>query len=295
MINKVIRNFQIYGVVNSALKFANKRKLWAADFSDLEDSFSNTSLSDSAQESGYLKICTQAALSDSVFKKFRSNIDYRRILEHVSFQQGQIYLSLIPRLQLAELKHLRIAKVLDSVGNPERYYFSRFGLASPTLLRYLKVRSELISLFGNLEGVVIAEIGIGFGGQAATINLLDSPSEFHLFDLPAVNELSERYLREVGLESNCTFHDGTNPDQLSPDLLISNYAFSELNRQVQAEYLNKLILRSSRGYITWNDLSYEELDGFSVAELLSLIPGSRVIPEKPLTSANNVVIVWGNR
>ena len=60
-------------------------------------------------------------------------------------------------------------------------------------------------------------------------------------------------------------------------------------------YLDNVISNAKMGYITWNELSYKELDGYSVKEIISLIPGSRIIPEEPLTYPNNVIIVWGTK
>lgn len=79
------------------------------------------------------------------------------------------------------------------------------------------------------------------------------------------------------------------------DLFISNCAFSELNREIQKEYLEKVIMKSKRGYITWNESSYKRFGGYSVDELVSAISGAIVIDEKPLTYVNNRIIIWGTR
>ena len=79
------------------------------------------------------------------------------------------------------------------------------------------------------------------------------------------------------------------------DLVISNYAFSELRREVQDMYLEKIILRSKRGYITWNSISLKNFGGYSVNELLAKIPGSIRIDERPLTDPDNCIIIWGNK
>lgn len=77
--------------------------------------------------------------------------------------------------------------------------------------------------------------------------------------------------------------------------MISNYAFSELTREVQDIYLDRVILKSQSGYITWNSLSYDMMDGYALNELLEKIPNSFTIPEEPLTSPNNCIIVWGTK
>ena len=74
-----------------------------------------------------------------------------------------------------------------------------------------------------------------------------------------------------------------------------NHTITELTRTVQKVYLDKLIKNAKAGYITWNALSYKELDGYSVQELLERIPGARVIDEIPLTAEGNCIIVWGTK
>jgi hypothetical protein len=78
------------------------------------------------------------------------------------------------------------------------------------------------------------------------------------------------------------------------DLVISNYAFTELSRELQDVYLRKVILRSKRGYITYNQLTPPHYRSYDRDELVEIIDGARVIPEAPLTWENNCVIVWGD-
>ena len=51
-------------------------------------------------------------------------------------------------------------------------------------------------------------------------------------------------------------------NEISPnqyDLVISNYAFTELPREIQTVYYEKIISKSAKGYITYNDITPEEL------------------------------------
>jgi putative sugar O-methyltransferase len=181
---------------------------------------------------------------------------------------------------------------LDAVGNPRKYRFANYGTISPTLLRYLKVYLDLKRLFGPMDGKRISEIGIGFGGQAGLITILDQPAQYSLFDIPPVLELTQKYLRSIEVNGNFEALDGRVPKIIETDLVISNYAFSELNRKIQEEYLKNVILRSKMGYITWNNLSQTQLGGYSLAELIRRIPDSEVIPETPLTAVSNVILMW---
>lgn len=154
---------------------------------------------------------------------------------------------------------------------------------------------DLRALFGSVKDFKIAEIGIGFGGQASLIHMLDKPISYSFYDLPPVLALASKFLDGLEIKSDFKFLDGRNPEKSTPDLLISNYAFSELSPKVQDVYLERVILNSTRGYITWNSLSADQLGGYSLANLIRLIPNSQIIPEKPNTSTNNALIVWGAR
>ena len=180
------------------------------------------------------------------------------------------------------------------LGKPRKFRFRPYGTFSPTLLRYLKVYIDLEKNFGPLKNLNIVEIGIGFGGQASLIGLLDKPLSYTFYDIPPVLELAKQFTNKLEVPGNFEFIDGRNPKSSNSDLVISNYAFSELNRVVQDQYLEHVVLPSPRGYITWNPLSEEMLGGYSLADLIRLIPNSQIHPEKPNTFEGNVIIIWGN-
>ena len=216
-----------------------------------------------------------------------------KALDHVTIKQGNDYILEILKHTSWSEKFTKVLIQIDKVGKPRKFKFKPYGTFSPTLLRYLKVYIELEKNFGQLKNLNIAEIGIGFGGQASLIGLLDKPLSYIYYDIPPVLELAQKFTKELDVPGNFTFIDGRNPKPSNPDLVISNYAFSELNRNVQNQYLKNVILPSPRGYITWNNHSTETLRGHSLAELIRLIPNSQIHPEKPNTSDSNAIIVWG--
>jgi hypothetical protein len=117
-----------------------------------------------------------------------------------------------------------------------------------------------------------------------------------LFDIPEVLALANRFLDVSGTDlrvvDTC---DGRIPDTCSSDLLISNYAFSELHREVQEMYWERVVRNSSRGYVTYNHIAPPEAKSLTASEFAARIPGARVLPEFPLTHPANVIVVWGMR
>jgi putative sugar O-methyltransferase len=254
------------------------------------DFASGTSISDGTM---YSIICKLSINDPNIFKNFRRYKSYFNVLEHVSKDYGKKY-SLLLLAKDPNLKNYRNSKNQNNIGNPLKFYYRNFGFTSPTLLRYLKVLQDLELLFGSIDNKTIVEIGIGYGGQAGTIMQNTKVAKYYLFDLEEVNMLASKFLNQLNLINNYSFFDGRNPASIQSDLVISNYAFSELTREVQDIYIDKVILNAKSGYMTWNDLGYKQLNSLSLDELLKKIPNSRSINEVPLTAQNNKIIIWGD-
>ncbi|MDE7285845.1 MAG: putative sugar O-methyltransferase [Lachnospiraceae bacterium] len=260
-----------------------------------------TSISD---DHSYPVVCLMAAKSEHFFKKFRRNPTYNDILEHVSQKQGQDYLDVINQNEELAFTDADWDNFIrnDLYGSPAVYSYTigtRTVEISPTTLRYAKVLQDIAVLFNAHGFRSIAEIGIGYAGECRMLTSYFSNIEtYSLFDLPEVLALAKRYLGKFGKATidKVQFVDGTQIDAEGDyDFVISNYAFSELIRDIQDLYLRNVILKSKAGYMTWNTLSHDMLDGYSLEELLKKIPGSSTIAEVPLTKEGNCIILWGNR
>lgn len=224
----------------------------------------------------------------------RSHPAYSPVLEHVSRAQGRKYLEEVARD--SELMS-RLPRIIadDGVGGPLQFRYAEAGLVSPTTLRYVKVLADLRRLFGDLDGFTIAEIGVGYGGQCRMIARMHDLRAYELFDLPSVNRLAKRFLNESGvLKTPLHFHDGRTPPRVESDLVISNYAFSELKRDVQEAYFESLVKHARCGYVTYNHISPESFKTMTAEEFAARVPGASTEPEVPLTHPDNVVVVWGN-
>lgn len=260
-----------------------------------------TSMSDN---DAYPVICYMASRHEHIFKNFRQNDVYNQILEHVSQTQGQDYLDVINKNMQVKFTDDEWDNFCDNdlYGSPKMYSYKineRNIILSPTTIRYAKVLQDIVTLFDVGKIKSIAEIGIGYAGQCRLLtSYINSLDNYSLFDLPEVLELAKKYLGKFGKDTadKVKFVDGTHIDaEENYDFVISNYAFSELVRSVQDIYLNKVILRSKAGYMTWNTLSCDELDGYRLEELLEKIPGSSTIAEEPSTKTGNCIIIWGNK
>ena len=119
--------------------------------------------------------------------------------------------------------------------------------------------------------------------------------KYELFDLEPALGLANRYIQDARL--NLLLGNHTAPTKLpnKSDLLISNYAFSELVRNLQDQYLTDIIQNSPRGYVIYNHISPPEFRSLTAKEFASKIPGAEIFREIPTTHSENVLVVWGHR
>lgn len=251
----------------------------------------STSLSD---DQAYPQICLDAANKYKYFNRFRRNPIYASIVETVTGDIGQKYYDyLAGDKKIAD--NMDEFKKNDDWGGPIKIAYPNIGEISPTTLRYAKVGYDLKKYFPNLENMRICEIGVGYGGQCRIIDVLFKPSYYCLVDIQPALLLAQRYLGNYLMKAILAFKTMNEIDEDSYDLCVSNYAFSELPRPIQDEYLRKVILRSRAGYITYSDnFTPAEFNSYRVEELEKLIPGVTVIEEEPKTGPN-YIIIWGNK
>ena len=272
--------------------FLNTRRSWhfKAPASKSGSKVSSTSLSD---EYVYSEFCRVASMEIDVYKKFRSCSQYQQILEHVSRSLGQEYFNMVYSADNLgiDLKEL----VSDDIGQPFRYTYKGVGRVSPTQLRYAKVLSELILYFGNLDDLAIVEVGVGYGGQASQICKRFLIHRYEMVDLSSVLSLAERYVRDRVPGAPLYTVKLMQKNEKEVDLFISNYAFSELKRDIQERYFSEYVSTSKRGYVIYNDITPPDWDSMSAQEFASRIPGSVILGEYPKTGERNVLIIWGHK
>lgn len=241
----------------------------------------------------YTTVCERAAHDPDAFATFKSHPDYTPVLEHVTCAQGAQYLRIALEQSPPLEPLLERFRENDRLGGPQVCDYEAFGPFSPTTLRYIKVVSDLLTLFGSLEGFTIIEIGAGYGGQCYVTSTAAHPRYYILIDLDPCLALQRAYLAQLGV-SNVLF--GPAEELASEgryDLVVSNYAFSECTRATQEDYLTRVLQRSERGYITCNWIAPGPFRSMTPDELLAAVPGSRLLPEVPLTAPDNQIWVWG--
>lgn len=214
---------------------------------------------DSGNEASYLKVCNDAAKDDSVFNTFRRSQPFRLIVENSPLKSGQEYSALIRQKFPWLLSYMDKFMLSDKIGDPQLYKIDGVDI-SPSTLRYIKTLGDLRHFFGPLNDMRITEIGGGYGGLCKIIHDVYKPEVYRIFDLPAVTVLQSKFLHQFGLHG--IYH--TAPAEVDSDLVIAMYSWSELDNDLQREYLAKVISRSKNCYIMINydmEFSYNLLKG----------------------------------
>lgn len=256
----------------------------------------------------YSDFCEMVVAEDEIFQNFKRNPSYQVMLEHVTQNQGRDYLKIITERYPFMLTRLEKYKENDQLGNPLTYFYGdSYGYLSPTTLRYMKAAGEMVHLLGSLQDKKIVEIGIGYGGLCKIISDLTGFISYTLVDLPEVCALAEKYLELLDVKDVVFFNNKEVPLVDSYDLVISNYAFSELLKDEQMQYIEKIINRSDMGYMTCNFTgNFPVIKSLTLEELISLIkrPNRNIMifPEEPITfpddikgsSLETVIVVWSN-
>jgi len=249
----------------------------------------STSLSDNES---YPQACLRASYDYRHFNRFRIDPSYNQILESLSRDEGARYAELVAG-DAEVLSAMPLLKANDDYGSPQLFDYPVVGRVSPTTLRYASVLIDLKRHFGSLNGLSVCEIGVGYGGQCRMASTFFRPATYCLVDIQPALALAQRYLDHYVLHSVIAFKTLNELPRTPFDLVMSNYAFSELRREVQDVYMERVLTLARRGYITYNEISPAEFNSYSAAELKVMLLGARVLPEMPLTHPGNCVIVWG--
>lgn len=184
----------------------------------------------------FLDFCELAASDDEVFKTFRENDRIRTIIENNTDEHS-----------LKIIKWLWDNKFY--IADPEEY--------TPTEVRYIYTIKLHNKLFGRIWENSIIEIGGGYGGQCAMWKRIERDfSNYSIYDLPQVQKLQARYLKDFGITP--VFPDGI-PEAPEHDLLISWCAWSELDIKTRIEYFEKVIRKAKRFIICSNYNFHEDL------------------------------------
>jgi hypothetical protein len=80
--------------------------------------------------------------------------------------------------------------------------------------------------------------------------------------------------------------------------VLSNYAFSELPAQLALKYVEKVLSKARRGYLTMNSgrgTGERNRGKLSIEDYNNLLPAFEIREEHPRTGPDNYILVWGHK
>ena len=242
------------------------------------------SLSDNGM---YLTVVRKALYNENVFKTFKLHPYYRRIID-TNDDLGLRCFQVSRYMQDTEFKISTAIKDFDAIGGPRVVNFSGELSLSANMLRYIYFAEMIKDLFGEMKGFNICEIGCGNGGQLVALDQMTEFDNYLLMDLPDVLALTSKCLERTILKNRFSISTlNTFNTNIDIDIVISNYAFSELPRPLQDIYVRKVLSKSKRGFMAMNTGS----EHFSY--LQAHIPNLEKMNEYPLSNPGNYIVYWG--
>lgn len=241
----------------------------------------------------YRQVCLQAATDPNYLETFRSIPEFRRAFEINDGSLFAQYVAASDKL-MAKIEDFR---KLETLGNPPLIDYPVVGNFTATTLRYICLADQIQKMVLLPENAVIAEIGAGFGGQCFILSQLRPFSKYYFFDLPEVESLIAKVMDFFHLPNTyCIPMDLELPED-KIDLVISNYAFSECDRQIQLEYYERVIKKADRGFLIYNQISKDSgIDSLTPDEFVQLLKSDgirpRVYKELLSTAPGNMMIIW---
>jgi hypothetical protein len=241
-------------------------------------------------------------VSSNEFNNFKTNKQYNGILEHVSFEQGNEYISLIQKTiseDFSEITFENINEYLllnDKYGSPLQkkfMYNEKQILCSPTSLRYVLHALLILKYLKYTSLTKIVEVGCGYGGLFLAINhfskILDIKIENYYFvDLPEITKLIAKYLsmHTENIFINYYIHSAYDYGKDIKDenlFFISNYCFTEIDPEHRLKYIDNLFPKIKNGFIIWQTIFNVKIQNVNIIGK----EVTKIVEEYPQTAPND--------
>jgi hypothetical protein len=129
----------------------------------------------------------------------------------------------------------------------------------------------------------IVELGGGYGGLCLAIHTYAekfgvTPRQYSIIDLETPGKLQRRVLDMYGYSSvKCLNAENSGAEVDQDSVLISTYAFSEIQHEYQKKYIETLFPKITHGFIVWNSIPV-----YDMGKTLLIVEN-----ERPMTGSVN--------
>lgn len=233
----------------------------------------------------YIQFVNEALTNESLFAGFKSNSRWNSIVGVSDNWQAPYFYDEIKN-HPSIFSKLNDLYVNDTIGNPRPSSINHEGhLFSSHTLRHGQTLCYLLDHFGDLNGKVISEFGIGCGLQCSCCYIIwPDIKDYYLIDLPPVQKFAQKYLKKVGVEKS-----NISDAPANPDLFIAEYSISEFRGKVLHDYTKRYIMGAQHFFIRSN--LWDETEKRDWYLLLREEFDLTILPENPETRWPNTVII----
>ena len=238
----------------------------------------------------YYNACRQAASDPQRFARFRSDPQIRGTTDTNTLEHGLECEAWIMTHARHLLPWLDTFRRVDSIGTPMLYQFPHVGLFNPTTLRHIVTLARIQNTLNGMKLRTVVEIGSSYGALAALMQMFYPTIEaYHVWENPLVYCLTAKFLDELGLSYSLNLDTSQTEDfyDATYDLVISCYALSEFERDMQGVYIDHVLLKAQAGFMVMNTCK----EGYTRQELAARL-NAEVLPEIPATDKDNYTLVW---
>ena len=216
---------------------------------------------------------------------FKNNKSYNSILEHVSYEHGESYISLIIEVVNKEFNEITFENIQDYLilndkyGNPNKEIFLYNNVeinCSPTSLRYVLHAFIILKYLKDVNNRKIVEVGCGYGGLFLAINhfskLLNIViDKYYFVDLPEICNLITKYLEMhkniIGINYSTYSAYNYGLDIHDNNLFfISNYCFTEIEEIHRCNYIKYLFQKILNGFIILQTVFNVPIDSVNIID-----------------------------
>lgn len=242
-----------------------------------------TSVSDDGY---YNRSVKEAVMSDHAFNNFRRDRIYCQIVECVTKEEGEECLEILERIWPEWINKKQLYLENDRIGHPYtvtmKSIWGEIEADPYTIQKIMEIgemRMYLPHLFKEGKNLNVVEIGVGFGSLYRILNKEMNIKSYTMHDLPEVLLLAKKYLSHYGNDSEKVNFKRSAAEGAKYDLVISNYAFSELSPNVKEYYMDKVLKKSKHGFLICNALGiYKFGNGYTPIDFLYEIPNVEIHP-----------------
>lgn len=210
----------------------------------------------------------------NIIRTFKTQPCVRGIIETLDYATGCKYLDCILKNSRSVVLDWALIKRLNDIGAPVNYDYIFLGQThslSATTLRYVLFTLNILDHI-DLAGVPsrsfkVIEIGGGYGFQSVLIcafaRLYEMTVEHYtILDLLEIVNLQKHFIgiceqhirAKLPIECSTLDEQGsrvTQEKQLST-VLVANYSLGEFDKDIQDEYIDKVVQHTPHGYLCWN-------------------------------------------